>query len=219
MMKVIRRRFSKPSNSVWIHGVLIQCLPLFLTTLGCDSSKPMDPELEKLGRATGPTEPIKTPPQMPPGQMGQVGSQQLLSGEILEKTDVPKYTYLRIKTAESKELWSAIPSNQDLKVGQHVELVESVVMKDFTSPSLKKNFPLIVFGFLKPEDNDGGTGMGGMSGMGMGGMGMKAMKGRPMGPKPGMGGMPPGHPPMNAAKGKPGMGGMAPGKRASDQTQ
>jgi len=200
------------------HRAVILCLSLLLATLGCDSKAPMDSDLDKLGRATGPITEKKPPPQMRPGQMGQVGSQKLLIGDILEKIDVPKYTYLHIKTADAKEIWSAIPSNQELKIGQHVELVESVVMKDFTSPSLQKTFPSIVFGFLKPEGADGGTGMGGMRGMGMGmgGMGMGAMKGRPMGPKPGMGSLPPGHPPMNAAKGKPGAGGMPPGKKTAD---
>ncbi len=227
MMYGRRSAFQKPGYSSKARGAPFLCLPLLLVMLGCDSKAPMDSELEKLGRATGPITARKMPPQMPPGQMGQVGNQQLHSGSILEKIDVPKYTYLRIKTSDAKEVWSAIPSNQGLKTGQHVDVVESVLMKDFTSPSLQKTFPTIVFGFLQPEGVDGGTGMGGMRGMGMGmggmggmgKMGMGAMKGRPTGPKPGMGAMPPGHPPMNAAKGKHKMGGMPPSKKAADQPQ
>jgi hypothetical protein len=73
---------------------------------------------------------------------------------VLETIQVPSYTYLLIKTAASGTVWTAIPSNDEVRVGQTVGIVESVVMKDFTSRSLGRTFPTIIFGIL----NDGRDG-------------------------------------------------------------
>lgn len=142
-------------------------LGLFAVLLvsGCKGEESMDPALENLGRASGPVEnkmgvapgPMQQmpgdrpmmPPQgmdMPPGE----GSGKVHKGEVLETMDATRYTYVKLKTESGEELWSAIPQAK-VAVGQKVEVVESIVMKDFASPTLKRTFPTIVFGTLKGD--------------------------------------------------------------------
>jgi hypothetical protein len=108
---------------------------------------------------------------------------------VAEVLDVPHYTYLRLATAEGKELWAAIPSSA-VKVGQSVEVIQSLVMNDFHSKTLDRTFPSIVFGVLpgsgteavspkaEPKTDATGDGSGGLT-------------------------LPPGHPPIQkGAQGK-----------------
>ena len=125
-----------------------------LITGGCNTSEAMDPEIEKLGRATGPVEAPK-PAMIPPVEARRPEG-ALHRGEVLETIQVPNYTYVFIKTATAGTRWTAIPSNNDIRVGQMVEIVESVVMKDFTSRSLGRTFSTIVFGVLNSEGKQEG---------------------------------------------------------------
>ncbi len=130
--------------------VFLMCVFLVFASLlayGCGKSEAMDPGMEKLGRATGP---VEAPAAAAPQPMeAQKPTGAVRTGEVLEIIQVPTYTYLLIKTAASGTLWTAIPSNDGVRVGQTVGIVESVVMKDFTSRSLGRTFPTIVFGILK----------------------------------------------------------------------
>jgi hypothetical protein len=69
-----------------------------------------------------------------------------VKGEVLEVTDVESYTYLRLKTKDG-ETWAAV-STAPIKKGSEVTLENVMVMKDFESKSLKKTFPIILFGTL-----------------------------------------------------------------------
>ena len=127
-----------------------------LIAWGCGRSETMDPEIEKLGRATGPVEAPRA--AMPPPVDTRKPEGALHRGEVLETIQVPNYTYVFIKTADAGTRWTAIPSNSEIRVGQNVEIVESVVMKDFTSRSLGRTFSTIVFGVLNPAgEEEGGS--------------------------------------------------------------
>jgi hypothetical protein len=132
--------------------VFLMCVFLVFASLlayGCGKTEAMDPGMEKLGRATGPVEAPKAAAPQPMKAQKPTGA--VHTGEVLETIQVPSYTYILIKTAASGTVWTAIPSNDEVRVGQTVGIVESVVMKDFTSRSLGRTFPTIIFGIL----NDG----------------------------------------------------------------
>lgn len=138
----------------------------------CSPSDSIDPEVEKLGRATGPSTAAR--PSMPPGMMGAkrqpAGEAIVYAGEILETINVPNYTYLKIKRESGEKIWAAVPQFE-AEVGKPIEVEQSLVMKNFTSPSLSRTFDSIVFGTV-------------------------------LGTKPPMQqeGLPPGHPQLNGAK-------------------
>jgi len=66
-----------------------------------------------------------------------------VSGKILETMDSGGYTYLLVKTA-SGEQWVAIPETE-ATVGEEISYFEGMVMKNFTSKTLNKTFPSIIF--------------------------------------------------------------------------
>ena len=70
----------------------------------------------------------------------------VVKGEVLEVKDVESYTYLRLKTKDG-ETWAAV-STAPIKKGAEVTIENVMVMKDFESKSLKKTFPIILFGTL-----------------------------------------------------------------------
>ncbi len=69
-----------------------------------------------------------------------------VKGQVLDVTDVEGYTYLRLKT-EAGETWAAVP-RASLKKEDKVTIENVMVMSNFTSKSLKKTFPTILFGTL-----------------------------------------------------------------------
>jgi hypothetical protein len=69
-----------------------------------------------------------------------------ISGEVLEALPVEGYTYLRLKTKEG-EVWAAVPTTAKKK-GDQVTIVNSMVMQNFESRTLKRKFDKIVFGSL-----------------------------------------------------------------------
>lgn len=69
-----------------------------------------------------------------------------LSGKVLEVQHVENFTYLRVKTKEG-ETWAATNRAQ-IEKGAEVTLINTIVMTDFESKSLKKKFDRIVFGSL-----------------------------------------------------------------------
>ncbi len=91
-----------------------------------------------------------------------------LSGEILEVLDVDKYTYIRIKNSENKEIWIAGPK-ENVKVGKKVFIRSGMLMKDFVSKTLNKTFKEIYFvGSLTGKSKGGfhGSMHGGSEGKG-----------------------------------------------------
>lgn len=79
-------------------------------------------------------------PQMPSAP----ADVRTVHGKAAEIIQVPQYTYVRFETGE----WAAVPSNPDLKVGMHVEVLVQTEMQNFSSPSLGRTFERIIFGSL-----------------------------------------------------------------------
>jgi hypothetical protein len=85
-----------------------------------------------------------TPPGSPPRAPA---TSQTLSGTVLEKIDVPSYTYLRVGPAGAAGTWAAVPTS-DVKVGQPVQIDNAMEMVNFASATLKRTFDRIYFGVL-----------------------------------------------------------------------
>ena len=69
-----------------------------------------------------------------------------VKGKVLEVKDVAGYTYLRLKTKDG-DTWAAV-SQAPIKIGAEVTIENVTVMNNFESKSLKKTFPVILFGRL-----------------------------------------------------------------------
>jgi len=69
-----------------------------------------------------------------------------LSGKVLEVQHAGSFTYLRVKTKDG-ETWAAT-TRAPIDKGAEVRLVNTIVMTDFESKSLKRKFDKIVFGEL-----------------------------------------------------------------------
>lgn len=67
-----------------------------------------------------------------------------LRGTVVERLDVPTYTYLRIRTPRG-DAWAAIPTNP-VAVGTEVTVLNGMPMTKFESKTLKRTFDVIVFG-------------------------------------------------------------------------
>jgi hypothetical protein len=70
-----------------------------------------------------------------------------LSGEVLEKLEVPNYSYLRIGKKGSEGAWAAVPT-APIAVGAPARVVGAMKMTNFESKALKRTFPEIFFGTL-----------------------------------------------------------------------
>jgi DNA/RNA endonuclease YhcR with UshA esterase domain len=70
----------------------------------------------------------------------------VVTGEVLEVKNVESYTYLRLKT-QNGEIWAAVMTAK-VRKGTPVTIENGVVMNNFQSKSLKRTFPVIVFGTL-----------------------------------------------------------------------
>jgi hypothetical protein len=155
-------------------------LPLVAAALlaACGTGETLDPSVEKLGRATGPVAPVAQPaPADGAARPAEDGAPTVHAGAVLERIHVPNYTYLRLGLADGREAWAAIPRTE-IEVGAKARVVESLVMRKFTSPSLGRTFETIVFGTL-----EGAAAAG------------RAADAGPAEPRP-SGPLPPGHPPI-----------------------
>jgi hypothetical protein len=65
------------------------------------------------------------------------------SGKVLETMDSGGYTYVHVENAGQK-FWVAIPQTK-IKVGQNVTFQPAMVMKNFKSKSLNREFDVIYF--------------------------------------------------------------------------
>jgi hypothetical protein len=71
-------------------------------------------------------------------------------GKVIEKLDVPQYTYLRVATG-GQELWAAVP-RADRKVGDEVTIVDAYAMEGFESRELNRKFEVVWFGGLAASE-------------------------------------------------------------------
>lgn len=69
-----------------------------------------------------------------------------LQGKVLEVRDADPYTYLRLKTGQG-ETWAAV-NKSPVKAGDQVTIGSPIVMQNFESKTLKRNFDKIVFGTI-----------------------------------------------------------------------
>lgn len=69
-----------------------------------------------------------------------------VQGKVLEVIDVEGYTYLMLKTSAGQQ-WVAVNSTP-LKKGANIKIENLITMHNFESKSLKKTFPVILFGTL-----------------------------------------------------------------------
>jgi hypothetical protein len=64
--------------------------------------------------------------------------------KVLEKLDVPQYTYMRVQTTAGDE-WVAV-STMSVNVGDNVTINQQLVMENFASKSLGRTFSKLVMG-------------------------------------------------------------------------
>jgi hypothetical protein len=138
---------------------ILVLLPILLL-VACNGSQEVDPKIDRLGRATGSTNPHQMPPRgtMSGGAVQPVGEKPIHSGKVIETMNVPNYTYVKLMTDNGTMSWAAIPQTK-IEVGQRVQISESLVMTKFTSPSLSRTFDSIIFGTLIVDESpkDGGV--------------------------------------------------------------
>ena len=71
------------------------------------------------------------------------GAVETVTGEVAETMDASNYTYMRVKTAKG-DVWVATAKTK-VAVGEKVVVPLESEMRDFHSPSLNRDFPLIYF--------------------------------------------------------------------------
>jgi hypothetical protein len=80
---------------------------------------------------------------VPPAVAGTAHATQN-SGTVLSTEDVSGYSYVEVETGGGEILWIATPMTE-LAVGQHIEWHGVSRMTNFSSPSLGRTFPEILF--------------------------------------------------------------------------
>lgn len=78
------------------------------------------------------------------GSGGGGGAGVVFSGKVLEKLDVPSYTYIRVAVSGGDE-WVAV-STMAINVGDVVTINQQIVMENFPSKSLNRTFAKLVMG-------------------------------------------------------------------------
>lgn len=73
-----------------------------------------------------------------------MGAGVVFTGKVVEKLDVPSYTYIRVATPGSEE-WVAV-STMSINVGDTVTINQQIVMENFPSKSLNRTFARLVMG-------------------------------------------------------------------------
>jgi len=69
-----------------------------------------------------------------------------IRGVVLERLDVPNYSYLRLKSGD-QEVWAAVPTSK-VEKGTEVAIQDPMPMKGFESKGLGRSFDVIYFGTL-----------------------------------------------------------------------
>jgi len=84
--------------------------------------------------------------QTPPAGSGAgAGQGVVFTGKVVERLDVPTYTYMRLALSGGAEEWVAV-STMDVKLGDTVTINQQIVMENFPSKSLGRTFPRLVMG-------------------------------------------------------------------------
>ncbi len=85
--------------------------------------------------------PGATAPSQQPAQAAPAAG--FTKGTVVETMDAGGYTYVQLENDGQKH-WVAIPESQ-VKVGDEVELVAGMEMRNFKSKSLDRTFDTIIF--------------------------------------------------------------------------
>ena len=64
-------------------------------------------------------------------------------GIVVTVLDTTGYTYMELENGDSR-FWLAAPSTK-VEVGDHIRFVESMTMTNFTSKTLDRTFPRVIF--------------------------------------------------------------------------
>ena len=80
----------------------------------------------------------------PGGTGGGAGAGVVFSGKVLEKVDVPGYTYMRVQVGGAEE-WVAV-STMPVNLGDTITVNQQMVMENFPSKSLNRTFDRLVMG-------------------------------------------------------------------------
>lgn len=83
------------------------------------------------------------PPDSAPAAHPQAAA---IQGVVLERLDVPNYSYLRLKSGD-QEVWAAVPTSK-VEKGTEVAIQDPMPMKGFESKGLGRSFDVIYFGTL-----------------------------------------------------------------------
>ncbi|MCB9555035.1 MAG: nucleotide-binding protein [Deltaproteobacteria bacterium] len=79
---------------------------------------------------------------------------QTLKGTVVEKIDTAAYSYLKLKTDMDKQVWAAVMKTE-VKSGTNVVLYRPMLMRNFSSKTLKRTFEQIYFATLTPPGRGG----------------------------------------------------------------
>ncbi len=77
------------------------------------------------------------------GGMG-AGAGVVFTGKVVEKLEVPSYTYMRVATTDGDQ-WVAV-STMSVNVGDVVTINQQIVMNNFPSKSLNRTFEKLIMG-------------------------------------------------------------------------
>lgn len=82
-------------------------------------------------------------------------ARQLLIGEVLTAIPANRYTYLQVRRYDGAVGWLAGPA-VDARVGDTIRYTQGVVMQNFFSKELQRNFPIVLFvGTIEPVGRPG----------------------------------------------------------------
>ena len=79
------------------------------------------------------------------GGGGGGGAGVVFTAKVLEKFDVPSYTYMRVQVGGTTEEWVAV-STMPVNVGDTITVNQQIVMENFPSKSLNRTFPRLIMG-------------------------------------------------------------------------
>jgi len=111
---------------------------------------PMGAVQQSPGATSQPARPTVVQGAPQPGVSTQPPTSKVFSGVVAESFNAAGYTYLRLKSKGSEEVWAAVIETP-IAIGATVTLSESLSMTDFHSKTLNRTFSKIVFATLNSK--------------------------------------------------------------------
>jgi hypothetical protein len=110
-----------------LHLVVAVYVAILISAIGCKSAKQEVPAPASQAQ-----------PGAPAAQVGNP-----LSGKVVETMNSGGYTYVALEK-DGKKTWVALPDSK-VKVGQEITCQPGMEMNNFTSKTLNRTFPSIIF--------------------------------------------------------------------------